>query len=186
MPNTLITYDNVCIYKDAYIEENLNEFFSYATVRSFVGTGILYPGVTPWRCKEFFDDMSLVNELAYIFPEIKEQMIKFAMQVKNFKCDFVWSDAEYIHYSEEEQELIDCGMYVPIEERSKEHTVIYLNKTKEELYDWNEYIEKINKVASPVANGGIKIRTVDANLFLKRSIVERIQRRFELKKGGNV
>lgn len=186
MPNTLITYDNVCKYKDAYLEENLNNFFSYATVRGFVGTGALCPGVNPWRCKEFFDDMELVNKLAYIFPEIKEQMRKFAIQVKKFKCDFVWSDAEYIRYSEsEEQELIDCGMYIPIEERSKEHTVIYVDKVKEELYDWSSYIEKISVVASPTAKGGIRVRSADINSSFPHNI-KRIQRRIELKNGGNV
>ena len=186
MPSTLITYDNVCRYKQAYIEEGYDDFFSYAKVRSFVGTGDLCKGVDPWRCKEFFDDMELVGKLAYIFPAIKEQMRKFAMRVKNFKCVFVWSDANPITFSdEEEQDLLGYGMSTPLEKRAKEATIVYVDKTKEELYDWESYIDKVNQAVLPSVKGGLKIKPYDIHALPPYDL-KRIQRRIELKRGGNV
>lgn len=186
MPSVFLTYDNVCNYRQAYIEEGLNDFFSYAKVRSFVGTDELCPGVNPWRCKEFFDDMDLVRKLANIFPEIKEQMRKFAMRVKKFQCFFVWSDAEHIKTSPEEDEFDKLmGCCIPTEQRAKEPTIVYVDKTKEELYDWDSYIEKANQVILPYAKGGLSVRAIDINSLPPYSI-KRIQRRMKLKTGGNV
>lgn len=186
MPSTLITYDNVCRYKQAYIEEGYNDFFSYAKIRTFVGTGVLCPGVDPWKCKEFFDNMELVNKLANIFPAIKEQMRKFAMKAKKFQCTFVWSDAKPITFSdEEEQDLLDCGMAIPLDERAKEPTIVYVDKTKEELFDWEVYIDRLSRATSPTAKGGLNVRPIDIHSLPPYSI-KRMQRRVELKNGGNV
>lgn len=186
MPGVFLTYDNVCNYRQAYIEEGLNDFFSYVKVRSFVGTGVICPGVNPWRCKEFFDDMDLVRKLANIFPEIREQMRKFALRVKKFECFFVWSDAEHIKTSPEEDEFDkQMGCYIPPEQRAKEPTIVYVDKTKDELYDWESYINKINLAISPSAKGGLRVRAVDINALPPYSF-KRMQRRMELKTGGNV
>lgn len=186
MPNTYITYDNICRYKQAYIEENLDDFLSYAKIRSFVGTGDLCEGVNPWRCKEFFDDIELVDKLANIFPEIKEQMRKFAMRVKNFQCVFTWSDAKPKTLDDEdEQDLLNYGMSIPLEERAKERTIVYVDKTKEELYDWESYIDKVNQAVLPSSKGGLKIKAYDIHALPPYDF-KRIQRRIELKRGGNV
>ena len=186
MPSVFLTYDNVCTYKQAYIEEGFDDFLAYAKVKSFVGAGMLHPGVNPWRCKEFFDDIELVQELMYIFPEMKELMRRFAITVKNFHCRFVWSDANPITFSEEEEEedkLLGC--YVPLEERAKESTTIYVSKTKAELYDWDSYIDKINTAIAPPSQGGLKSNPLNVYTLPPYSI-DRLRRRFELRKGGNV
>ena len=177
MPTVLITYDNVCKYKQVYIEEGYNDFLSYAKVRNFVGTGNLCKGVNPWRCKEFFDDIELVGKLANIFPAIKEQMRKFAMRVKNFQCVFTWSDAKPITFSDEdEQELLNCGMSIPLEERAKEQTIVYVDKTKDELFDWEFYIDKLTLATSPTAKGGLNVRPVTSLQYQTYATSSRVKK----------
>lgn len=185
MPGTLITYDNVCSYKQAYIEEGFDDFFSYARIRSFVGTGELYKGVDPWRCKEFFDDIELVKKLANIFPEIKSQMRNFEMNVTNFYCDFIWSDAEHISSSPEEEEFDKwTGEYVPLEQRAKEHTRLYVEKNQDELFDWGNYIKAIQKAAGPTIDGGLEIPN-RSHIFNRKALFLRMQKRVATNIGGN-
>lgn len=187
MPSTLLTYDNVCLYKDAYIEEGFNDFFSYAKVRSLIGTGgPLGHGVNPWRAKEFFDDVEIVKKLVYIFPSMKEQLREFAMLVNCFECTFTWSDANPITFTEAEEKLLNAfdDMYVPMNERIGEPTTIYVEKTKEELFGWEPYIEQINRAILPPAKGGFVIRPRDPAPPRDIYGMERIQRRVELKIGG--
>lgn len=152
MSSVLITYDNVCTYRDAYLEEPYDDFYSYVSIKNFIGTD-------PWRCKEFFDDMELVYEFVDIFPESKAKMRQFAMSVSQFYCCFLWTDSE-------------------------EYKRIYVPKKKKEMFDWAPYVEKLNKLAKPVTKGGLKIRERSSCTLLPEGI-PRIQRRVELKNGGN-
>lgn len=164
MPSVLLTYDNVSKYRQVYIEEGYKDFLSYVKIRtSFIGTDEICQGTNPWRCIEFFDDMELVGKLAYLFPNIKALMHKFAMNVKNFHCSLTWS--------------VDCSDNI-------EQSVIYVEKTKEELYNWEEYVEKINALSSPTNQGGLAIRPFD-NSLTKTNLFKRMIRRFDLVNGGN-
>ena len=180
MPSVIMTYDNICKYKQAYIEEDYEDYFSYVKVKSFIGTGILNPGINPWRCKEFFDDIELVKKLAYIFPEIKPQMRKFEMEVSKFCCDFIWSDAEPIQYNKDDEQYLIEYEYTPL----KEHTKIYVIKNLEEIYDWGNYISKIQKATGPVIDGGLNIPN-RYYLFDREISLLRIQKRVALLNGGN-
>lgn len=142
-PAILLTYDNICILKQVYLEEGFNDFSSYARLKSFANSFL--SGANPWRCKEFFDDMELLKDLAYIFPPIKEKLRNFVMQLKHFQCTFIWSNAKRVEYED--------GFFGPLEEN-----VVYVEKTKEELFDWEPYIDKINQIISPSNKDVFKVR----------------------------
>lgn len=179
-----MNYDTLSKLRKVYIEENLTDFFSYVKVRAFVG-------FAPWRCKEFFDDMTLVNEFINIFPQAKSMMREFAMSVSKFDCVFVWSDAKPIMYSpEEEAELnyIDDMMgykHLPYEQRAKEHTHIYIEKTSEEMFGWEEYVKKVADAAAPPAKGGLVLPKREVDLRDAITNIQRIKRRVEANHGGD-
>lgn len=183
-PTLVMNYDTLCKYRKVYIEENLTDFFSYVKVRTFVGSA-------PWSCKEFFDDMSLVNELVNIFPQAKAMMREFAMSVSKLECVFVWSDAKPFMYSpEEEAELdsIDDMMgykHLPYEQRAKERTRIYIEKTSEEMLGWEEYVKKITAAAAPPTKGGLALPKREVDLRDINTSVRRMMRRVEAKYGGS-
>lgn len=183
-PSFVMNYDTLCKYREVYIEENLTDFFSYVKVRALVKSA-------PWRCKEFFDDMSLVNEFVNVFPQAKAMMREFAMSVSKFECDFVWSDAKPIMFSpEEEAELDDINEMMgykplPYEQRAKEHTRIYIEKTSEEMFDWEEYVKKIKAAAAPPAIGGLTLPKREVDLTNANTTGRRIMRRVEARYGGS-
>jgi hypothetical protein len=163
MPNTLITYENVCRYREAYKEETYKDFFSYVKIRRFSYSGALFPtkDFIPWRCKEFFDDIDAAQQFCNAFPgeNIKAAMREFMMKIMNFYCWFNWSDAAHIEFSpEEESEMryICDDDYLPVEERAKRPTELYVEKTAKETSDWTEYIDVIKKAISPEKKGGLK------------------------------
>lgn len=106
----------------------------------------------PWRCQEFFDDISLVQEYVDVYPLAKSKMRQFGMELTKFSCDFQWSDAKPITFSDEEElELADfediCGLeHTPIEERAKERTHIFVEKNRSEIYGWGSYIKTLKEV----------------------------------------
>lgn len=183
-PTLVMNYDTLCKYRKVYIEENFTDFFSYVKIHTFVKS-------VPWSCKEFFDDMSLVNEFINIFPQAKAKMREFAMNVSKFECDFVWSDAKPIMYSpEEEAELnsIDDMMgykHLFYEQRAKEHTRIYIEKTSDEMFGCEEYVKKVTAAAAPPAKGGLVIPKREVNLMDTNVGIRRIMRRVEVKHGGS-
>ena len=180
----LITYDNICKYKKAYIEENLTDFFSYVKVRALVDA-------SPWRCKEFFDDMSLVREFINISPQAKGRMREFATEVSKLECDFVWSDARPVVFSpEEENELAGIDFMlgrepIPYEKRAKEHTRIYIEKTSQEMSDWEKYAKRILDASASVAKGGLKLPKREVDLNDQIYNIDRIKRRVAASHGGN-
>lgn len=183
-PTFAMNYDTLCKYRKVYIEENLADFFSYVKIRAFVKS-------VPWRCKEFFDDMSLVNEFVNIFPQSKSMMREFALSVSKFECVFVWSDAQPIMYSpEEEAELnsIDDMMgykHLPYEQREKEHTRIYVEKTSEEMFGWEDYVKKITDAVAPPSIGGLALPKREVDLSDTNTNIQRMKRRVEAKYGGS-
>lgn len=184
VPSFTMNYDNLCKNRKVYIEENLTDFFSYVKIRAFVGS-------VPWRCKEFFDDMSLVNEFVNIFPHAKSMMREFAMSVSKFECIFVWSDAQPIMYSPEEEAVLDSFddmmgyKHLPYEQRAKEHTRIYIEKTSEEMLGWEEYMKKVTAAAAPPSKGGLVLPKREVDLRDANTNIKRIMRRVEAKYGGS-
>ncbi len=183
MPSVYINYDNICDYKKAYLEENLSDFFSYVKIRTFISSA-------PWRCKEFFDDMSLVQEFVNIFPQSKAQMRQFAMDVTKFECVFVWSDAS-------EYELPDCDgdietldsmlerLKFPPEMRTKEMSRIYVEKNRKEIYGCEKYAKRIRNAAASVSKGGLSLPSRQIDLSNQILNIARMQKRISAKSGGN-
>lgn len=182
MPNSLMTYDLVKSLRSVYKEENYHNLTSYARIRSFFET-------SPWRCKEFFDDLDLVRKFANIFPETKAQMREFSMEVSNFKCFFTWSDAKPIMGSLEEEvamrEFCESlgDKYPEPQDRAKEPTLVYVPKTDEEMEDWAFYVQRLKKLAQPSSMGGLLLPKPEADARELRD-VHRIMRRVECRHGG--
>lgn len=209
MPSVNITYPNICIYRSAYLEENLDDFYSYVKLRRYTyetvtnkedSYGLYSYALTgrysnylssmdfvPWRCKEFFDYPDLVQEIVNISPAAKSSMREFAMLVANFSCWFAWSDADPIVFSDEEEQMMhdfneSIGEEdVPLERRAKEHTHIYVEKNKAELEDWEEYTKRIIKAASPAAQGGVVLPKRDYELLGGANAVMRTMKRIDAK-----
>lgn len=182
-PSTMITYDTICAYRDIYIKEGHSDFFAYAKFKGFIRTN-------PWRCQEFFDDPELVKKLVHTFPQAKGEMRKFALELTKFECDFVWSDAQPIQYSEDEEKELEYldqlfGVrHVPVEERPKARTQIYVDKNLSEVYGWGRYIDILKQMSGPVAKGGLDIPDRPQVLDLRDSFL-RIQSRVAARSGGS-
>ena len=154
-PSKRITYDKIVALRKIYEENLSDDFFGYIKLKRLNHFEI-------WRCKEFYDNKELVQQYANVFPALKENMRKFSMAATKFLCTFVWSDAKPIVYSEDEEELLkEFNKFVgeediPIEERAKERTTVYVEKTNEELGDFLDDVEKIKILSSTISKGGIK------------------------------
>ena len=153
--DTLITYDTVRCYHEIYKEENLDDFFEYAKIKAFVESD-------PWRCPEFFSDATLLQRFVTVVPQAKAKMREFGMKLTNFSCEFVWSD----------------------EERAKEHTRIYVNKNRSELYGWGKYIKTLKKTCRPVSKGGIEI-PIRLPFYFYNDGFERWDKRIAARAGGS-
>lgn len=182
---TQVTYDNILCFREIYQKENLENFYDYVVIKA------PFFDSCPWRCQEFFDDISLVREYVDVYPLAKSKMRQFGMELTKFSCDFVWSDAKPITYSdEEEQELADfediCGLeHTPVEERAKERTHIFVEKNRSETYGWGSYIKALKKAYGPVSKGGVvaPIR-VPFTLYEENALV-RVNARIAARLGGN-
>lgn len=183
MPSKVMNYENVRTYRAAYLEENHQDFFSYVKIKSFIGT-------EPWRCQEFFDDMDLVSEFFYIFPHAKAGMRQFAHDVARFSCTFIWSDADYVRFSEEDEQMMDefdaiLG-YEPISEseRAKEVTHIYVDKKPEEMLGWDKFAKQLKIAAGPTSKGGIAVPNRQSFSDNPAEAIERMKRRVAVQHGG--
>lgn len=183
-PSVLITYNNLLLYRNVYLEENYSDFFSYAKIRNFIGT-------SPWRCKEFFDDLDLVQKFINIFPESRHLIREFSLAVSNFICTFIWSDAKPIMFSPEEEWEQENFMYgigeenIPLEERAKELTCIYVAKTLDEMDDWAPYIKKLSRIAASTSKGGFAPIKREIASATQEDLIQRLFKRVEAKCGGN-
>lgn len=162
-PDTYVTYRNVRCYRNVYIEEGHTDFYEYAKIKAFIGT-------EPWRCQEFLDDENLVLRFVNVFPQTKHMMWEFGLQLTKLSCDFVWSDAKPIPYSEDEEWENEFFGWEPIpeEKRAKERTFIYLDKNSEEMPGWESYTKKLKKAYGPVSKGGIVVPSRTPNVGLAR------------------
>ncbi len=150
MPMVRITYDSILILRDVYKKENLKDFLSYVNIRAVFDSNL-------WRCKEFFDDPETAQRFLNVIPDSKLRMREFALLAAKFDCRFTWSDAKPIMYSEDEElEWQATGEYIAVEERRKEETEIWVDKTEKELGDWKPYIDRVLLAAGSKKLGGMK------------------------------
>lgn len=150
-------YDGLVKAKDTYrtvTSENFNEFVIMKHWKNF----------QPWRCANFINDRELVERYLSVVPQAKAEMSKYAMSISHFVCDFVWSDAKAMVDSPEIEALCD-SIYeivgeapVPIKERPKEHTTLYVKKTVEELFGDDVTAKKITEYCRPEKLGGIPVK----------------------------
>lgn len=75
--------------------------------------------------------------------------------------------------------------HLPYEQRTKEHTRIYIEKTSEEMLGWKEYIKKVTDAAAPPAKGGLVLPKREVDLGDANINIQRIMRRVEAKHGGS-
>ena len=156
LPTKMMTYDNISKLRLIYADEKKDDFYDYIKIH-------LSFSIPFWRCREFFDDLDLVQEYENIFPETKGKLRQFAMLVSKFHCEFVWSDAKPVTFStEEEQELSELNRMfgeedIPLDKRAKEKTYIYIDKTTDELGDSEEYVQRILDVTAISSKGGLTV-----------------------------
>lgn len=126
-----------------------------------------------------------------MYPLAKSKMRQFGLELTKFSCDFVWSDAKPIMFSdEEEMELADfediCGLeHTPIEERAKERTHIFVEKNRSEIYGWGSYIKTLKKAYGPVSKGGVVAPVRVPFTLYEDGALDRVSARIAAKRGGN-
>lgn len=181
---TVITYDNILRFREIYRKENMESFYDYVVIKA------PFFECCPWRCREFFDDISLVQEYVDVYPQAKSKMRQFGMELTKFSCDFQWSDAKPITFSDEDElELADfediCGLeHTPIEKRAKERTHIFVEKNRSEIYGWGSYIKIIKKVYGPVSKGGVAAPVRMRFALCEENAIERLNARITARHGG--
>ena len=74
--------------------------------------------------------------------------------------------------------------HVPVEERPKARTQIYVDKNRSEVYGWGRYIDILKQMSGPVAKGGLDIPDRPQVLDLRDSFL-RIQSRVAARSGGS-
>lgn len=142
----------------------VRELYSSLNESSFRGSIKFKRGMAfkPWRCAEFLADEDLVERYLCAMPEAKGIMREFAINATQFKCVFVWSDAKPIQFSaEQEAEMAYLDKMVgeeplPLEERAKEPTYIYVAKTAGELSGDDITAKMLLRYCRPVRLGGIE------------------------------
>lgn len=156
-------YTRGYLYYDYLIKAR--ELYADVTRDNIFNSIILKKGLDfkPWQCAEFIDDSELVKKYASVFPQAKAEMRNYAMRTAHFTCDFVWSDAKPIELSlEDEADILEvCEALgedpIPYEERAKEHTTVYVEKTAEELRQDDLIADKILEYCRPEKLGGIAV-----------------------------
>lgn len=149
-------YDLLRKFIPVYKEEGHTEFFDFVRIRRLMF-------LAPWKCAEFVQYPDLMRRFLQVYPRAQIEMRKFAMTVSKFTCWFVWSDAEPIDISpEEESEMNDFFEMVgeePLayENRPKKPTIIYIEKTPEEMRGDEIYAKQLQKLTGPVTLGGIEV-----------------------------
>lgn len=136
--------------RDLYKSENSNDFFSYVRLSR---KRFFYP----YRCVEFVKDKELVQRFTSIYPHMKQEMREYALDVAKFRCSFVWSDAKPVVFSPEEERLMELEFgTLPLENRAKESTEVYVPKTSDELNGDEDVAEMLRVLSGPEALGGVK------------------------------
>ena len=154
-------YTRGYLYYDGLIKAR--ELYSSLDEESFRDIIIFKKGLKfkPWQASEFVNDKDLVSRYLIAMPEAKAEMREFAVGVSQFECFFTWSDASPIQFSPEEEEELDAvdellgEEPIPLEERAKEHTTVYVPKNKEELSGDEITAKTLIDYCRPVKLGGL-------------------------------
>ncbi len=144
-------YDNIVRCREIYKRENLPNFYDYIT---FAPTR----SVVPWRCAEFVENQELVQRYINFHPNDKRYMREFAMQTKQFKCDFVWSDAKPVRLDDDGEEMYGDDFDDIFGKPTKpalERTVVFVPKTPEEIGDNEKYADILLQLCGSEKKGGI-------------------------------
>ena len=148
-------YSNICRCREVYKQEARPRFQDYVRVDN-------YRTFKPWLCAGFIENRKLAEEYLDIMPEAKGLMREDAMNISNFICTFIWSDAHPIIFSlEEEEEMLWCGFAdpIPLSERALEPTTIYVPKTGEEMDGDDYFVSQLAMMAKSNKHGGVAVRT---------------------------
>ena len=136
--------------RHVYKSEHFDDFFSYARLSR-------HRFFYPYRCVEFVKDRELVQRFTSIYPHMKQAMREYALDVTKFKCFFVWSDAKPVVFSPEEKNLMELEFgKLPLDNRAKEPTEVYVPKTNEELNGDEDVAELLRVLSGPETLGGVK------------------------------
>ena len=150
IPGKRLFYHNVVDLRYAYKTEGYKEFWSYAKIHAPLSIE------QPWRCLEFFNDMSLVQQYVGLFPAAKESIRKFSLLIKNFSFTVRWEKTQSELDDEFVQAYIDDEDYDP-----RDHQFppihLYVEKTNEELAGYEIPLNRLRKAASPPSMGGLVI-----------------------------
>ncbi len=153
LPDVLIDYDTIQVYKEVYRLENLSDFHSYVKIRGLSDCPV-------WQCIEFLEDRAVAEKYMNMIPDGKRLMREFAMAASKFNCDFVWSDAPIEDGAEDEVEYSEIVDHLDTKEEYQSfygvRTEIWVEKTETELGLWEPYIQKLRKAASSSNLGGIR------------------------------
>lgn len=159
-------YRNIILFRDFYKDHHYSDLASY--LRFYFWHDDYYQ---PWRCIEFTKYKDLAQSFFNYVPEAKTEMRKFAMEVRNFKCTYTWSDSPHLTFSEEEEEedKIDAKYYgyeyIPPENRPLVKDTYYLEKDPDELEDDLVHAKELSKFASPPRQGGIRISNPQGRVY---------------------
>lgn len=149
--STRLYYHVVTQLRNTIKEEGHSEIWSYGKINCSLNIK------QPWRCIEFFDDMTLIQEYVNLFPSAKKEIRNFGEVVRNFYFTVRWKLTE----AEEEEEIIRA--YLNDEEDDSEETYqpgvlhLYVSKTADEISAFEEPLLKLGKVIAPPSMGGIKL-----------------------------
>lgn len=196
-------YTKGYLYYDSLIK--VKELYQGITKENFFDEIILRRGreFKPWRCVEFVLDRELVERYLSVMPEAKSKMREFAVAVSQFKCFFTWSDAKPIQFSpDEEEELKEMDEIlgedpIPLEQRAKEATEIYVEKNSAELNGDDATADRLISYCRPAKLGGLKVKTIkqDNSEWLRHvnfllgnvpsnNFIERVTEEINKKEGG--
>lgn len=176
MPSYLCNYEHVRKCRTVLKEEQkvYKQFSSFVIIRAFADAA-------PWRCLEFFDDLDLVERFVEIFPFTKEFLTQYVLALKSFRCRYKWTDEGGISF-EDMSDVEDIAFRNDLMYEDEWHEV-YIPKTEEELFGWDEYARKIQSLIGP--KGCIKIPQREYILGINKEIdMTRLLNRADLVIGG--
>lgn len=169
-------YDLLRKFIPVYQEEGYADFFSYIRISPLRAPML-------WHCAEFASNKDLVQRFVEVYPRAKMLMRDFAMQVSKFSCQFIWSDAESVRFSpEEEAELDDFDRMLgkePLSEenRGKVQTLVYVPKTVAELNGDDRFADMLRVLSGPVKLGGVALPDRASDKLSDIEQIRRIQAR---------
>lgn len=164
-PTKPIYYDIARRFAPIYKQEGYSDYSSYIMYR-----GADFPPF--YTCKEFYDDLTLVEKLVQEFPHMKSEIGRTAMLAKNFLCFFTWSDEPEPPVDAAFDEYLRGTLRDFDEDVPSWYHQLYVPKTEEEIGSDINCVRMCNKLASPSSKGGLKLPIPEC----QRGSVEAVKR----------